>query len=101
MTNEKGRPGESAPSHNTEASLPPGATMPCGRAYAGPPVPGRRLWLVAVLSCPVCSAMHQHRVYESARLLAGRVVRCCPATGRPYVLSPVQRRREAVRRAAS
>lgn len=79
-------------SHATHA-----AGIPHARAYAGPPVPGRRLWLIAVLSCPRCGAMHQHRVYEAARLLAGRTVRACPTTGKPYVLSPVQRRKEACR----
>lgn len=97
--NEKGRP-DSGPSHTNTGP----ERTPTGRAFAGPPVPGRRLWLVAVLTCPRCGAMHQHRVFEAARLLAGRVIRTCPATGQRYQLRPVQRRREAVRvvrRAAS
>lgn len=72
--------------------------LPTGRAYAGPPVPGRALWLACVLSCPLCGGMHAHRVGAVARLLSGRVVRRCPTTGRRYRLAPVQRRREAVRR---
>ncbi|HEX6498989.1 MAG TPA: hypothetical protein VF054_08150 [Micromonosporaceae bacterium] len=70
------------------------------RAYAGPPCPGRGLWAITVLTCPHCRGMHQHRAGEAARLLAGRIRRCCPVTGLWYVLAPVQRRREAVRRVA-
>lgn len=73
------------------------AGLPSGRAHAGPPAPGRRLWLVVVLACPCCGGMHQHRSGETARLLSGRSVRRCPTTGRPYRLAPVQRRREARR----
>lgn len=67
------------------------------RAVAGPPVPGRRLWAISVLTCPHCTAMHQHRAGETALLLAGRVDRACPTTGKRYVLFPIHRRREAVR----
>ena len=99
------RPGRGDPGHltviaATDASitgLPD--TMRCARAYAGPPVPGRTLWAVTVLTCCWCGAMHQHRVGEAAQLLSGRVVRSCPVWSRPYRLRPVQRRREAVRRA--
>jgi hypothetical protein len=104
MTQTRNRPaGNGAASEQvdeTEVIVPPAADVPRARAYAGPPVPGRGLWAVTVLSCPICRAMHQHRVFESARLLAGRVTRCCPTTGRWYLLSPVQRRREARRAAA-
>lgn len=79
------------------ASVPPPADLPNGRAQAGPPCPGRRLWVVAVPRCPRCQGMHVHRVGEAARLLSGRVIRCCPTTGRAYRLAPVQRRREARR----
>ncbi|WP_433319151.1 hypothetical protein [Micromonospora chersina] len=41
--------------------------------------------------------MHQHRAGEAARLLSSRLRKRCPTTGRPYVLGPVQRRREARR----
>lgn len=74
--------------------------LPRARAYAGPPCAGRGLWAITVLACPHCRGMHQHRAGEAARLLAGRVQRCCPVTGRWYVLAPVQRRREAVRHVA-
>lgn len=72
-------------------------TLPRGRAYAGPPVRGRRLWTVAVLRCPLCSAMHHHRAGDDRLLLTGRLARRCPVTGRTYQLAPVQRRREARR----
>jgi hypothetical protein len=75
----------------------PTTTTPSGRAYAGPPVPGRTMWAITTLSCPLCEGMHQHRAVEAARLLSGRVERRCPTTGRPYRLAPVQRRREARR----
>jgi len=68
------------------------------RAQAGPPCRGRGLWLVVVLRCPHCYGMHQHRCGQVSRLLSGRVDRGCPVTGLGYRLSPVQRRREAVRR---
>lgn len=82
------------------ADTPEGYTLPCGRAHACPPVPGRRLWLAVVLTCPQCGSAHAHRTGEAARLLSGRIVRTCPTTGRTYTLNPVQRRREARRRAA-
>lgn len=70
---------------------------PRGRAYAGPPVPGRTLWAVTVLACPLCDGMHQHRAGLVDALLSGRLTRVCPTTGKPYTLAPVQRRREARR----
>lgn len=81
----------------TTTSVADRADMPHGRAHAGPPCPGRGLWAVTVLTCPHCTGMHQHRVGQAARLLSGRIIRVCPTTGRPYVLAPVQRRREARR----
>ena len=67
------------------------------RALAGPPCPGRTLWAVTTPTCAHCGGMHQHRVGEVARLLAGRVVRVCPTSGQRYILRPVQRRKEARR----
>jgi hypothetical protein len=72
-------------------------TVPQGRAFAGPPCPGRRLWAITVLTCPLCGGMHTHRSGQTARLLSGRVVRRCPTNGQLYRLNPVQRRREARR----
>jgi hypothetical protein len=98
--NSEGRPGEKAATTTTldpVASVQPIADIPHGRAYAGPPVPGRGLWAVTVLTCPLCEGMHQHRAVEAARLLSGRAERRCPTTGRLYRLAPVQRRREARR----
>lgn len=71
--------------------------LPRGRAYVGPPVRGRRLWAVSVLRCPCCGGMHSHRSGDDSMLLAGKVARRCPVTGRPYQLTPVQRRAEARR----
>lgn len=71
--------------------------LPRGRAYVGPPVRGRRLWLAAVLTCPVCGGMHSHRAGDDRLLLSGRLARRCPVTGRAYQLAPVQRRAEARR----
>lgn len=82
----------------SHASLPD-PPLPAGRAYAGPPCCGRRLALVAVLTCPRCGAMHHHRAGDLRALLAGKVARTCPTTGQRYRLHPVQRRREARRRA--
>lgn len=76
------------------------APLPSGRAYAGPPCHRRRLWLVVVLSCPICRGAHSHRSGDDRALLAGRVERACPVTGQLYRLNPVQRRREARRRPA-
>lgn len=72
-------------------------SMPAGRTYAVPPCRGRQLWLAVVLTCPRCGTGHSHRAFEAARLLAGRLVKTCPVTGRPYALSPCQRRKEARR----
>lgn len=84
---------DDTPSHS------PTSMLPAGRTYAMPPCRGRRLWLAVVLTCPWCGTGHSHRAFEAARLLAGRLVKTCPVTGRPYALAPVQRRKEA-RRAA-
>lgn len=81
----------------TTTTVPDPCDLPHARTYAGPPCGGRYMWLAVVLTCPHCRGMHQHRTGEAARLLSGRVRRCCPVTGRWYVLAPVQRRREAVR----
>jgi hypothetical protein len=72
-------------------------SVPQGRAYAGPPCRGRSLWCVTVLSCPLCGGMHQHRAGNARTLLSGKAMRSCPTTGKPYLLAPVQRRREARR----
>jgi hypothetical protein len=93
---KNGRPTGARPTINS-LSLPLPADNFTARAHAGPPVPGRRLWAVTVLSCPLCGAMHQHRAGMVARLLSGRLQRICPTTGRKYTLRPVQRRREARR----
>lgn len=71
---------------------------PCARAYIAPPCPGRSLWLVVVLTCPLCRTAHTHRVRDADLLMAGRVVRFCPTVGKLYRIAAVQRRREAVRR---
>lgn len=76
-------------------------SMPRARAFLSPPCAGRSLGAVWVGRCPWCSSAHVHRVGEIARLLSGRVSRCCPVWGRRYVLSPVRRQRQAVRRAAA
>lgn len=55
-------------------------------AIAGPPAPGRRMWLVVVLHCPVCDGLHGHRALDVERLLSGEAVRRCPSTRRRYVL---------------
>lgn len=72
-------------------------TVPAGRAYAGPPLEGRRMWAITVLRCPRCFALHQHRAVDSSLLLSGKAVRTCPATHRPYTLAPVERMLEARR----
>jgi hypothetical protein len=99
-----GRRDEAAPGRRTPGAKTSGnqaatspLSLPCARTYAGPPCTGRRLWAAAVLTCPVCGGMHTHRVGETARLLAGRVVKACPVSGHPYRLAPVQRRKEARR----
>lgn len=101
-TNEEGRPGADRAAQVTASEAVPTRVVvrpdvPHARAYAGPPCRGRSLWLVMVLSCPHCGTAHVHRVGEASRLLAARVIRECPVTGRPYRLGPVQRRREARR----
>lgn len=72
-------------------------SLPAARANAGPPVRGRGLWAITVLTCPCCGALHQHRAGDPSALLRGRVVRSCPATGERYRLAPVRRWREARR----
>lgn len=99
---ERGRPAGNGAAQVTAGEVVPTSVanrpdVPHARAYAGPPCRGRSLWLVMVLSCPHCGTAHVHRVGEAARLLAARVVRECPVTGRAYQLAPVQRRREARR----
>ncbi|GEM_PF-6471773 len=79
----------------------PATDIATARAHAGPPVAGRRLWAVTVLSCPECGAMHQHRTGRVGRLLSGREIRKCPVTRKPYRLGPVQRRHEARRAGAA
>lgn len=100
----KGRPDDDPTTPLTYAegnpNTPAGYSVPSGRTYAGPPCGGRRSWCAVVLACPRCGGMHSHRVFEAARLLSGRVTRICPVTAKPYVLSPVQRRKEARRAAA-
>lgn len=85
-----------AASTTTVTDLP---DVPHARAYAAPPCRGRSLWLVVVLTCPHCGTSHSHRVGEVARLLSNRIAKCCPVTGLPYRLGPVQRRKQARSRA--
>lgn len=85
----------------TISSIPRGADVVTARAAAAPPCPGRRLWVVWVGRCPWCTTGHVHRVGAAWRLLAGEVIRICPTTGRPYLLAPVRRQREAVRHRAA
>lgn len=94
--NGRSRPPMDRPANNLDVK----ERNPTARAYAGPPCPGRGLWAVTVLNCPHCSTMHQHRVGDADELLSGHAFRTCPTTGRLYRLTPVQRRREAVRRAS-
>jgi hypothetical protein len=72
--------------------------VPSSRAFALPPVPGRSLWAVPVLRCARCGGGHVHRTADADLLLAGKLLRRCPTTGRAYQLAPVQRRAEARRR---
>lgn len=100
--NEDARPGRRSETGVKQAGQPGASVtgwydLPRGRAYAGPPCGGRGLWLAIVMTCPQCGGMHSHRVGETARLLAGRIIKRCPVAGQPYVLAPVQRRREARR----
>lgn len=104
-----------APATSTSKATPTAPTTPAestaraslieatARAHASPPCCGRQLWAIWVGRCPHCDSGHVHRSGMTARLLAGRVVKCCPATGRPYLLRPVRRQREAraVRHAAA
>jgi len=71
--------------------------FPAARAHAMPPVPGRRLWVVAVLTCPLCGGGHTHRSGDDTMLLSGRLLRRCPTTGRLYRLGKVRRCNEARR----
>lgn len=68
-----------------------------GRAVAYPPLRGRTLWLVVCRQCPWCASGHAHRSGLTARLLSGRVTKLCPVWGKPYVVAPVRRGREAIR----
>lgn len=71
--------------------------FPAGRAHALPPVPGRSLWIIAVLSCPLCGGGHTHRSGDASMILNGKLLRRCPTTGRLYRLGPVRRCAEARR----
>ncbi|PRY24061.1 hypothetical protein [Pseudosporangium ferrugineum] len=69
--------------------------LPASRAFGLPPVKGRTMWAVVVLTCAHCGAGHVHRSGDSSMVLSGKLVRRCPATRQRYRLGPVQRRREA------
>lgn len=69
--------------------------LPASRAFGLPPVPGRTMWAVVVLSCSHCGAGHVHRSGDASMVLSGKLIRRCPATRQQYRLGPVQRRREA------
>jgi hypothetical protein len=71
--------------------------FPASRAHALPPVPGRRLWVIAVLTCPLCGGGHTHRSGDDSMLLSNKMLRRCPTTGRLYRLGPVKRWRQARR----
>lgn len=77
--------------------LTPLSEYPSSRAFALPPCRGRTMWAAPVLRCVWCGGGHVHRTGDSDMLLAGKLVRRCPATGRLYRLGPVQRRNEARR----
>jgi hypothetical protein len=89
----RGRPDNTTTAENT-ADEP---RLPRARALAGLPCRGRRLVLVMVLTCPVCSGSHSHRASDVSDLYAGTVSRNCPVTGLTYVLGPVRRLKQARR----
>lgn len=69
--------------------------LPASRAFGLPPVPGRTMWAVIVLTCAHCGSGHVHRSGDTGLVLSGKLIRRCPATREHYRLGPVQRRREA------
>jgi len=71
--------------------------FPAARAHAMPPCPGRTMWVVAVLTCPLCAGGHTHRSGDDSMVLSGKLLRRCPTTGRVYRLGPVRRCNEARR----
>ena len=85
-------------SPHTPSSLAAPGEHGAAYAYAAPPCPGRRLTAVMVLRCGLCGAGHTHRTADLAGLLAGTVVRVCPTTRRAYLLAPVRRLDDVVRR---
>ncbi|MFJ1537728.1 hypothetical protein ACIODS_04220 [Micromonospora chalcea] len=54
------------------------------------------MWAVAVLACPFCGSLHQHRAGNGARLMTGQTFRRCPSTGALYRLRPVLRSQRVV-----
>jgi hypothetical protein len=66
----------------------PDVGLPRCRGYVLPPVPGRRLHSVVVLTCCVCGGGHVHRVGDVDRLRAGHVVKRCPSTREKYQIGP-------------
>jgi hypothetical protein len=92
------RPTTGAPTNTTTPdSVTPANDIPRARGHGIPPSAGRKFWAIVVLLCPWCSSGHIHRTGMTARLLAGRLTKVCPVAGRPYVVAPVTRRREARR----
>lgn len=89
------------PSYGQPAGLvAPSASIrrfPTARAHAMPPCPGRTMWAVAVLTCPLCGGGHTHRSGDASMILSGKLLRRCPTTGRLYRLGPVRRCNEARR----
>lgn len=71
--------------------------LPASRGFGLPPIPGRSLWAVIVLTCVHCGSGHVHRSGDASMVLSGKLVRRCPATRMRYRLGPVQRRNEARR----
>ena len=71
--------------------------FPASRAHAMPPVPGRTLWIVAVLTCVHCGGGHTHRSGDESMILSGKLLRRCPTTGQIYRCGPVRRSSEARR----
>lgn len=87
---------ETGPS-DPSGSPPPNRflALPASRAFGLPPVPGRTMWAVIVLTCAHCGSGHVHRSGDASLVLSGKLVRRCPATRERYRLGPVQRRAEA------
>ena len=82
---------------NDRSGSPPSRRfdLPASRAFGLPPVPGRSMWAVIVLTCAHCGSGHVHRSGDASLVLSGKLVRRCPATRERYRLGPVQRRAEA------